>query len=397
LEDGQHVRTTPFTEEHEQLRASVRAWVEDELVPNVPAWEEAGMFPDDVFRRAGELGLLGLSVPVEDGGQGGDHWATVVFLEEVARASGSIGMALAVQTDMATPPIRQFGTPEQKAAYLAPALRGERIAAVGISEPDAGSDVAATRTRAERDGDGWVLNGSKTYITNGARADFVTMVVRTSPAPSERGRQAPDEDPWGGLSLFLVDTDLDGFAVSSTLDKVGMRASDTALLYLDDVRVPGDALLGVEGEGFAQVMWELQGERLAAACLAVGGAAANVERAFAYAREREAFGRPIAQFQAVKHRLVDIATDVEQVRWMVYEACDRWNRGEYATTQVAMAKLAAAQMSFRVADEVMQVFGGYGYSEEFPVERAWRDARLGRIGGGTDEVQREIISRLMGV
>lgn len=383
------MRTSPFTEEHQQLRSSIRAWVDDELIPNVPAWEEAGMFPDDVFRRAGELGFLGLSVPVEDGGQGGDYWATVVFLEEIARASGSIGMALSVQTDMATPPIRQFGTPAQKERWLRPALRGEVIAAVGITEPDTGSDVAAIRTRAERDGDGWVLDGQKTFITNGVRADVVTMVVRTSPPV--------DGNPWAGISLFLVDTTLPGFEVSSKLDKVGMRASDTALLYLDDVRVPADALLGVEGEGFAQIMWELQGERLAAACLAVGGADANVQRAFDYAREREAFGRPIARFQALKHRLVDIATDVEQVRWLVYECADRWNRGEYATTDIAMAKLAAAQMSFRVADEVMQVFGGYGYSEEFPVERAWRDARLGRIGGGTDEVQREIISRLMGV
>ena len=383
------MQTSPFSEEHQQLRATIRRWVDDELVPNVPAWEEAGMFPDDVFRRAGELGFLGLSVPVEDGGQGGDYWSTVVFLEEIARASGSIGMALSVQTDMATPPIRQFGTPEQKARHLAPALRGEAIAAVGITEPEAGSDVSAIRTRAERDGDGWVLNGQKMYITNGVRADFVTMVVRTAPA-------APD-NPWGGISLFVVDTDLPGFEVSQKLDKVGMRSSDTALLFLDDVRVPGDALLGVEGEGFRQIMWELQGERLAAACLAVGGASANFERALAYAREREAFGRPIAKFQAVKHRLVDMATDIEQVRWLVYDCCDRWNRGEYATTDIAMVKLAAAQMSFRVADEAMQVFGGYGYSEEFPIERAWRDSRLGRIGGGTDEVQREIISRLMGV
>ncbi len=383
------MRTSPFTEEHQQLRASIRRWVDDELVPHVPDWEAAGMFPDEVFRRAGELGFLGLSVPVDDGGQGADYWATVVFLEEIARASGSIGMALSVQTDMATPPIRQFGTPEQKVRYLEPALRGEKIAAVGISEPDAGSDVAAIRTRAERDADGWVLNGAKTYITNGVRADFVTMVVRTSPSSQD--------NPWGGISLFVVDTDLDGFEVSQKLDKVGMRASDTALLYLDDVRVPDDALLGVEGEGFKQIMWELQGERLAAAILAVGGSTAGFERTLAYAREREAFGRPIASFQVLKHRLVDMATDIEQVRWLVYDCCDKWNRGEYATTDIAMVKLAAAQTSFRVADAAMQVFGGYGYSEEFPVERAWRDARLGRIGGGTDEVQREIISRLMGV
>lgn len=390
------MRLTPFTEEHEQLRASVRRWVEAELVPHVPRWEDEGRFDDEVFRRAGELGLLGLTVPVEEGGQGADYWATVVFLEEVARSSGSIGMALAVQTDMATPPILQFGTEEQKARWLRPALAGQKIAAVGITEPDTGSDVAAVATRAVRDGDGWVLSGQKTYITNGARADFVTMVVRTG--EPDGGAAASGGTPdWGGLSLFVVDTDLPGFEVSRTLDKVGMRASDTALLYLDEVRVGPEALLGVEGEGFKQIMWELQGERLAASILAVAGAQRGFERALAYARQREAFGRPIARFQALKHRLVDMATDIEQVRWLAYECADRWNRGEYATTEIAQLKLAAAQMAFRVADEALQVHGGYGYSEELEVERGWRDARLGRIGGGTDEVQREIVSRLMGV
>ncbi len=382
--------TSPFTEEHEALRASLRSFIESELAPHADEWEEAGYFPDDVFRRFGELGFLGLSMPTEYGGGGGDYWATVVMAEELPRsACGSIPMAIGVQTDMATPPILKFGTEEQKQAYLVPALRGERIACIGITEPEAGSDVAAIRTHARRDGSDWVINGSKVYITNGVRGDFVTMVVRT-------GERDPD-DLWGGISLFLVDTDLPGFHVEKKLDKVGMRSSDTALIHLDDVRVPGEALLGVEGEGFKQIMWELQGERLIAAISAVSGSQLNFERAKEYATQRRAFGRPIASFQVQKHRLVDMATRIEGVRRLLYDCCDKWNRGVYATTEIAMVKLAAAQLGFWVADEAMQIFGGYGYSREFPIERAWRDSRLNRIGGGTDEVQREIISKLMGV
>ncbi len=384
------MRTTPFTEEHDQLRAAVRRFVEDELAPHAEEWEEAEGFPDEVFRRMGELGFLGLTKPEEYGGQGADYWATVVLGEELMRCgNGSIPMAIAVQTDMATPPILQFGTDEQKQAYLAPAIAGTKIACIGITEPEAGSNVAGIRTHARRDGGDWVINGSKVFITNGVRGDFVTMVVRTG--------EAEASDPWSGISLFLVDTDLPGFEVAKKLDKVGMRSSDTALIYLEDVRVPDDALLGVEGQGFKQIMWELQGERLIASIQAVSGAQLNLERTMAYARQREAFGRPIASFQVLKHRLMDMATEIEGCRRLVYDCCDRWNRGEYATTEIAMCKLAAAQMSFRVADECLQIHGGMGYSMDSPVQRSWRDARLIRIGGGTDEVQREIISKLMGL
>jgi alkylation response protein AidB-like acyl-CoA dehydrogenase len=343
-----------------------------------------------VMPRLGELGLLGLTVPPAYGGAGGDYWSTVVFAEELVRArSGSLTMAVGVQTDMATPPILKFGTEEQKQAYLAPAVRGEKVAAIGISEPDAGSDVRAIRTRARPDGSDWIIDGAKTYITNGVRADFVTMVVRTAdPQPN---------DPWGGISLFLVDTDLPGFEVASKLDKVGMRASDTALLHLDGVRVPGEALLGTLHEGFKQIMWQLQGERLIAAIGGVAGAQLGLERTMAYVREREAFGRPIASFQVTKHTLVDMATDIAAVRALVYECCDAWNRGEYAVERIAMSKLASAQLAFRIADQCLQLHGGYGYSREADVERGWRDARLSRIGGGADEVQREIISKLMGL
>jgi acyl-CoA dehydrogenase len=387
---GAEVRTSPFTEEHEALRASVRRFVEDELAPHADDWERDGGFADWVLPRMGELGLLGLTVPERYGGAGADYWATVVLAEELPRCGGgSLPMAVAVQTDMATPPILKFGTEEQKQAYLAPAVRGEKVAAIGITEPEAGSDVRAIRTRARRDGGDWVVDGAKVYITNGVRADFVTMVVRTAdPDPA---------DPWGGLSLLLVDTDLPGFTVASKLDKVGMRASDTALLHLDGVRVPGDALLGTEHEGFKQIMWELQGERLIAAIGSVAGAQLTFERSLAYAGRRHAFGRPLARFQVQKHRLVDMATEIEAVRQLVYDCCDAWNRGVYATDLIAMCKLAAAQLSFRVADEALQLHGGYGYTRGTPIERSWRDSRLNRIGGGTDEVQREIIAKLMGL
>ena len=384
------MQLSPFTEDHEHLRATLRRYVEAELAPHAREWEEAGRFPDQVFRDLGAMGMLGLNVPPEYGGAGADYWATVVMAEELGGSlTGSIPMAIGAHTDMAMPPILKFGTEEQKHAYLTPAVAGEKIAAIGITEPGAGSDVAAITTHARRDGSDWILNGQKTYITNGTRADFVTMVVRTDDRVAN--------DPWGGISLFIVDTDLPGFEVARALDKVGMRSSDTAELFFTDVRLPAEALLGTEGAGFKQIMWELQGERLISACSATAGAQRNLDRAVTYAREREAFGRSILGFQALRHRLVDCATEIEAVRNLVYDCADKWNRGIYATTEIAMCKLAAATLGWRVADEVLQVHAGFGYSEESDVARAWRDARLMRIGGGTDEVQREIISKLMGL
>lgn len=379
---------SPFTEEHDLLRRSIRQWVETEITPHLAEWEDDGDFPNDVFRRAGELGFLGLAFSEEVGGQGGDYWAQVVFLEEVGRVSGAIAMVLSVQTDMATPPIREFGTDSQIERWLKPALRGELIGAIGITEPDTGSDVASIRTRAVRDGNEWVLNGSKMFITNGARADFVTMVVRTGES---------DDDPWSGISMFIVDTSLPGFEVSQKLEKSGLRMSDTALLYMDDMRLPADALLGTEGEGFRQIMWELQGERLAVSVSGVAGAQAILEEALSYAREREAFRQPIGQFQAVAHRLAEMATEVEAVQALVYECCDLWNRGVYATEEVAMAKLAVGQLSTTVANEAVQVFGGPGLVEGSFVSREWLGSRIGRIGGGSDEVQRQILAKLMGI
>ena len=380
---------SPFSDDHELLRDAVRRWVTSEIEPHVAGWEAAGDFPDDLFRRAGELGFLGLAFPEEVGGQGGDYWAQVVFLEELGSVSQPIAMVFSVQTDMSTPPILEFGTEEQQARWLRPALDGRLIGAIGITEPDTGSDVASIRTSARRDGDEWVLNGSKMYITNGARADFVTMVARTS--------EATEANPWSGISMFIVDTSLPGFTVSQKLEKSGMRLSDTALLFMDDMRLPGDALLGEEGEGFRQIMWELQGERLGVAVFGVAGARSVVDHALDHARTRQAFGTTIGAFQGVSHKLADMATEVEAVQALVYECCDLWNRGVYATEEVAMAKLAVGQLASQVADDAVQILGGSGLIEGSYVGREWLAMRIGRIGGGSDEVQRQILARILGI
>lgn len=375
-----------FTPEHDALRATVRRFVETELAPHAEQWEADGDFPDWVFAKLGEQGFLGLHYPVEYGGQGGDYLSSVVLKEEMARCgSGGVGMAVAVQTDMATPPILKFGTEEQKQAFLVPAIKGTKIACLGITEPDAGSDVANIQTTAKRDGDGWVINGRKIFITNGCRAHFCTLVARTD---KPAGYQ--------GFSLFLVPTDTPGWHVSRRLDKLGMRSSDTAEIALDDVRVPADALLGEEGRGFYQIMWELQGERLVAAAGAVAGAQLTLDRCLSYAKERHAFGKPISANQAVSHRLVDMAMEIEAARHLVYDAVWKVNKGEYPVKEISMAKLYTGVVCNKVANSAMQIFGGAAYTMDVPIQRGWRDARLMRIGGGSDEVMREIIAKISG-
>ena len=376
-----------FTEEHEQLRDSVRSFVVSELAPHAPEWEREGHFPDWVFKRMGDLGLLGLRYPAAYGGQDGDWGHAIVLAEEMARCgSGGVGMAVAVQTEMATPPILRYGTEAQKDRYLVPSIRGEKIVCLGISEPNAGSDVANLQTTACRQGDGWVITGRKIFITNGARAHYCLLVTRTDKTKAHEG-----------FSLFLVDTDLAGFTVSRELDKLGMRSSDTAELVLDDVLVPGEALLGVEGEGFTQIMWELQGERLIGAAGSVAGAWLVFERTLEYAKQREAFGRPIGSFQANRHRLAEVATELEAARQLTYDTALAWEKGEYPVRQISEVKLFAGLAVGRVMNRCLQVWGGYGYATETGIERAWRDTRVLRIGGGTDEVMREVISKTMGL
>ena len=370
-----------FTEEHELFRDAARKFVDKELAPHADEWEEAEGFPDSVFTRMGELGYLGLRFPEKYGGQDCDFLFSVVLAEELGRCGmGSIGMAVAVQSEMATPPIFKFGTEEQKMKYLLPANQGKKIACLGISEPNAGSDVAAIQTTARRDGDHWVINGRKIFITNGVRAHFITLVARTG---EKRG--------YKGFSLFLVDKETPGFTVTRKLDKVGMRSSDTAELLFEDCRVPADALLGEEGQGFYHIMWELQGERIMGAANAVSRAQMAYELALKYSRERVQFGKPLAHFQVTRHRLADMATEIEAAKHLIYYCAWQFQQGEVPVKEISMAKLFSAQMSARVADAALQIHGGYGYMMEYPVQRFWRDIRLSRIGGGTDEIMKEII------
>ena len=377
----------PFSSEHDALRTNIRKFVEAELAPNAPEWEQRGDFPDDVFRRMGELGFLGLTYPEDYGGGGGDYLCNIVLAEEMTRCnSGGLAMAVAVQTDMAVPPVFKFGTEEQKRKYLAPAITGEKIFCLGISEPDAGSDVAAIKTTAHKTAGGWTINGRKTFITNGRRADVMTLVAKSDGGGGHQG-----------LSLFLVDTDSPGFEVTRTLHKMGMHASDTAEIVLTDVFVPDEALLGGEGEGFYNISWELQGERLVGAAGAIAGARRTFEAALAYAGQRTTFGKPIGRHQAVRHSLAEMATEIEAAQQLVYSAAWKVDRGEYPVREISMAKLLTGEVAWMVADRALQVYGGYGYTAESPVSRAWRDARLIRIGAGTDEVMREVIGRIEGL
>ncbi|MCW2954792.1 MAG: acyl-CoA dehydrogenase domain protein [Conexibacter sp.] len=383
-----------FEEEHDRLRESIRRFVETELTPHAEEWEET-TFPDSVFHRMGELGFLGLSVPEQYGGQGGDYYANLVLAEELTRAnSGGLAMGVAVHTDMATPPILAFGTEEQRQRYVTPSMRGQKIACLGITEPDAGSDVAGIKTRAVRDGDEYVINGSKTYITNGHRADYIVLLTKTDP---DAGRAHEGEARGSGFTLFIVDMDLPGVIRERKLVKLGMHSSDTALLAFQDVRVPADAVLGEAGKGFYHIMWELQGERLIGAAGCVAGAQLCFEKTLQYAKERTAFGRQIGKFQVTRHKFAEMATKIESARQMVYVTAWRFSNGEYPVREISMAKLHAARVAVEVADECIQIHGGAGYMKEYGVERVWRDMRLNRIGAGTDEVMLDVIGRSYGL
>jgi citronellyl-CoA dehydrogenase len=375
-----------FTDEHEQLRESIRAFAVKELAPHAEEWEET-TFPDWVFTRMGELGFLGLDKPEEYGGQGGDYYSSLVLAEEIVHAnSGGLAMGVAVQTDMAMPPILAFGTEEQKREWVVPAIKGEAILCLGITEPDAGSDVAGIKTRATRTDDGWVINGSKTYITNGHRAHAIVLVTKTDP-----------DSGYDGFTLFLVPMDAPGVIREKRLEKLGMHASDTALLAFQDVHVPDTAVLGQIGKGFHHIMWELQGERLIGAAGCVAGAQRAFEKTLAFALERTAFGRPIGKFQVTRHKFAEMATKIETARQLVYTTAWRFANGEYPVREISMAKLHAARVAVEVADECIQIHGGAGYMREYGIERVWRDMRLNRIGAGTDEIMLDVIGRSYGL
>jgi citronellyl-CoA dehydrogenase len=377
-----------WTAEHEMFRTTVREFVEKEIDPHADEWERAGEFPaHELFPKAAALGLLGLEYDPEFGGQGADHSYTAILGEELGRsASSGIAMAINVQTDMATPSLHRFGTTEQKQRYLAPALRGEMVASIAVTEPDAGSDVAGLRTRAERDGDEWVINGSKLYITNGCQADWLCLLARTS-----------DEGGYRGMSQIIVPTDRPGFAVSRKLDKLGNRASDTAELSFTDVRVPVDHTIGEIGQGFRQQMQQFQNERMIAAYGAVGAAQHALERTIAYVNDREAFGKPLGANQYVQFRLAELLADVDVVRHYNYAAAEAAVRGEDITRFATIAKLKTGRLQREVADWCLQFHGGIGYMEETWTARYFRDSRLLSIGGGADEVMLRVLAQLEGI
>jgi len=389
-----------LTDEHEMLRRTVRAFVEKEVVPQVDAWEEAGRIPRAFWRRLGELGLLGLEFPTEYGGAGGDFLSSVVLGEEMARCrSGGVAFSVLVHTDMSSPWLTRYGTDAQKHRYLPGIVSGETVCALGITEPGTGSDMASITTRAVRDGDCYRLTGSKMFITNGVYGDLYFVAARVAGRGEAEGEPSNSISQGGknkrhhGISMFLVERDTPGFTVSRRLDKMGMRASDTAELSLQDCPVPALNLLGEEGRGFHQLAAGLQRERIMAAVLALSGAAQALEDTLAYVRERHAFGEPLAAKQALRHRLADMATEIAAARHLVYHAASLYTAGRDCVTEVSMAKLFATEVANRVAYQAVQLHGGYGYMSEFPVERFFRDVRLWTIASGTSEIMREIVAK----
>jgi acyl-CoA dehydrogenase len=385
---GRRALLPPFTDEHEALRETISRWISAEIVPNVDEWEAAREFPRDLYRRAAELGFLGLKYPTELGGQGGDYVHDAVWAEELAAsgASGGVGAGLGAHTGIATPPIYRFGTPEQHERFLRPAIAGEKIAALGITEPGAGSDVAAIRTFARKVDGGYIVNGSKTFITNGVRADFLVCAVKTT---EDGGHQ--------GLSFLILERDMPGYEVVTKLEKMGWHSSDTGELAFTDVAVPDENLLGEENRGFYLIMENFAWERLLMSLGAVGGMRRLLATAISYAGEREAFGRPIGKFQAIRHKIAEIGVKAEVGRALTYHALRHYVAGEDVIADVTKAKLFTQRACVEVADEVVQILGGYGYMREYGVERALRDARLGPIGGGTDEIMKEILGRQLGL
>lgn len=373
-----------FTEEHEMFRQSLRGFLEKEVVPNIDQWEEEGQIPKDISKKMGDMGFLGLSFPKEYGGMELDFFYDVVFCEEVSKCfSGGFAITQMVVQYMSGPYIVKHGSEEMKRKYLPKIISGEWISAIAISEPGAGSDAANIQTSAIRQGDHYVINGSKTFITNGVHGDFIIAVVKTDPAAGA-----------GGVSLIIIDRNAEGVGANK-LKKLGWHSSDTAELSFVDVKVPAENLIGEEGQGFYYLMGGLQTERLAGAI----GAYAACESALAYALEymsqRKAFGRPIDKFQVLRHRVAQLATEVEATKQFVLYCSRLNNDGAYAVKECSMAKLLATELSDKTMTQCLQFFGGYGFMEEFKMARMFRDSRVGTIGGGTSEIMREIIAKMV--
>jgi citronellyl-CoA dehydrogenase len=374
-----------LTEEHDQFRKTLRKFIDREINPHVEEWEEAELFPiHDLFRKMGAQGFLGVTKPEEHGGMGLDYSFAVVMAEELGRVNcGGVPLAIGVQTDMATPALARFGSDELKRQYLAPSITGELVSCIGVSEPEAGSDVAAIRTRAVVDGDDYVINGTKMWITNGMQADWMCCLANTG-----------EGSPHKNKSLIVVPLDAKGVERAKKLKKLGMWSSDTAQIFFDDVRVPRKNLIGGEGMGFFMQMLQFQEERLWGAANVVGSLEKVIRETVEYTRERRAFGQSILENQWVHYKLAELTTEVEALRALVYQATDQMLDGVNVTRLASMAKLKAGYLSRQVTDNCLQFWGGMGYMWESPVARAYRDARLASIGAGPDEVMMGIICKL---
>lgn len=376
-----------FNEDHKMFRKSVSKFVEKEVVPFVEEWEKAGEVPRTLFERMGELGFLGTKFPTEYGGSGADLIMDAIFNEELIKCgSGGVGASIAAHVGIAMTPIWKFGNHEQKKKYLQPGIEGKKVAALGITEPGAGSDVSSIATKAVDKGDHYLLNGSKTFITNGTNADYVVVAAKTDDSSGHKN-----------MSLLIVEREWEGFSVGKKLSKLGWRASDTSELYFENVKVPKENLIGNVNEGFKYIMINFQWERLTMALSSIALAEKALADAIRYSKERIQFGGPLVQFQVLRHKMVDMAVDIEKARNITYRAVYQYNKGHDVTTEATMAKAYAAEMVSRVCDQALQIHGGNGYMMEYPVQRYWRDARLQSIGGGTTQIMNEILAKRLNI
>lgn len=370
------------TENQRMIAEMVRDFSKREITPNIMEWDEAQTFPVDLFHRMGELGLMGVLVPQEYGGSGFGYFEYVTAIVEISKVDGSIGLSMAAHNSLCTNHILQFGNEEQKRKYLPKLATGEWIGAWGLTEPNTGSDAGNMRTVAKKDGDYYIINGAKNFITHGKSGNVAVVIVRTGEVGDSRG-----------MTAFVIEKGTPGFSAGKKENKLGMRASETAELIFSDCKVHKSQMLGNEGEGFIQSMKILDGGRISIAALSLGIATGAYEAALQYAKERHQFNQPISKFQAISFKLSDMATKIEAAKLLTYRAADLKNRGLEVTKESAMAKLYASEIAVEVANEAVQIFGGYGFTKDFPVEKFYRDVKLCTIGEGTSEIQKLVISR----
>jgi alkylation response protein AidB-like acyl-CoA dehydrogenase len=372
-----------FTDEQNQLRRSIREFAEGEIAPHVMEWDEASKFPLEIMPKLAEMGLLGVIFPEQYGGAGLGYVEYVIAIEEVSRIDGSVGIIVAAHNSLCSNHIFKFGTEEQKKKYLTPLAQGKKIGAWSLTEPEAGSDAGGTRTTAKRDGSNWVINGSKTFCTNGHYADYSVVMALTDKSKNSHG-----------ISAFIVEKGTPGFKPGKKENKLGLRASDTSELIFTDCKVPAENLLGAEGEGFIGSLKILDGGRISIAALALGMAQGALDAAIKYSKQRKQFGQAISEFQAIQFKLADMATQVEAARLLVYQAAWLADRKDVRfTRESSMAKLFASEVAVRVANECVQIHGGYGFIKDYPAEKFYRDVKLCTIGEGTSEIQKLVIAR----